>query len=109
MDISYYPNLLSVRNRPGVIAYGKYVIVAEGTRDDHGSLVVLDDIEILNWTEKSEWMKLSIYLPEPMCAFAPTIFDDCLFIVGYTDANMCLNTHVYEMPITFLKKNLLDY
>ena len=102
--MSYYPNLLSVRNRPGVITYGKYVIVAGGTRDDHASLAVLDDIEMLNWTERSEWIKLSIHLPESMCAFTPTIYDDRLFIVGYTDANMCLNTHVYEMPITFLKK-----
>ena len=103
--ISYYPNLLSARNRPGVTTYEKHVIVAGGTRGDHASPVVLDDIEILNWTEISEWKRLSIHLPEPMCAFAPTVFDDRLFIVGYTDARMCLNTHVYEIPITFLKKS----
>ena len=28
--VSYYPNLLSVRNRPGIVTHLEYVIVAGG-------------------------------------------------------------------------------
>ena len=84
--ISYYPDLLSVRNKPGVVSHLEHVIVAGGgrpTAEDDNTPVVQDDIEVLNWIENSHWRKVSIKLPVPMWGFIPTISDDHLFIVGY--------------------------
>ena len=83
---SYYPDLLSVRSKPGVVSHLEHVIVAGGVRptaEDDDTPVVQDDIEILNWIENSHWRKVSIKLPVPMWAFTPTISDDHLLIVGY--------------------------
>jgi len=83
---SYYPNLLSVRSRPGVVSHLEHVIVAGGTRPtakDDETMVVQDNIEVLNWIENSHWRKVSIKLPVPMFGFTPTISDDHLLIVGY--------------------------
>ena len=57
---SYYPDLLSVRSKPGVVSHLEHVIVAGGGLDedtDH------DDIEVLNWIENLLWRKVSIKLP----------------------------------------------
>ena len=75
---SYYPNLLSVRSKPGVVTHLEHVIVAGGGSDD----MMHDDIEVLNWVENSHWKKVSIYLPVPMYGFTPIIADDHLVIVG---------------------------
>ena len=32
--ISYYPDMLSVRSKPGVVTHGEYVIVVGGARSD---------------------------------------------------------------------------
>ena len=77
---SYYPDLLSVRSKPGVVSHLEHVIVAGGALDDNTDH---DDIEVLNWIENSHWRKVSIKLPVPMCVFTPTISDDHLLIVGY--------------------------
>ena len=85
---SYYPDLLSVRSKPGVVSHLEHVIVAGGVRsasEDDDTLVVQDDIELLNWIENLHWWKVSIKLPVPMYSFTPTITpDDHLLIVGYT-------------------------
>ena len=97
--ISYYPDLLSVRSKPGVVSHLEHVIVAGGTRplsEDDDAPVVQDDIEVLNWYDNSHWRRVSIKLPVPMAAFTPTIaFDDHLLIVGYASADMnyCNNTN----------------
>ena len=55
---SYYPDLLSVRSKPGVVSHLEHVIVAGGGLDndtDH------DDIEVLNWIENSHWRKVAIH------------------------------------------------
>ena len=87
--ISYYPNLLSVRNRPGVASHLEYVIVAGGTTTAHNdsSSIVLRDIEVLNWEENSHWRRVSTKLPVPMYGFTPTVSDDHLLIVGYAGAD----------------------
>ena len=87
--MSHYPNLLSVRSRPGVVSHLKHVIVAGGVRStaEDGILVEQDDIEVLDWTENSTWRKVPIKLPVPMFKFSPTISDDHLVIAGYTDAD----------------------
>ena len=98
--ISYYPNLLSVRSRPGVVTHMEYVIVAGGARGDTAG--VLDDIEILNWVENSQWKKAAILLPVPMCELQLTVSDDHLFVVGYTNANLNYDKHVYKLPVTLI-------
>ena len=107
---SYYPDLLSVRSKPGVVSYLKYVIVAGGTSstaEDDGeegndTPAVLDDIEVLNWTENFCWRKVPIKLPVPMCLFTPTISDNDVVIVGYVGADMKTNKSAYKMQITVL-------
>ena len=99
--VSYYPNLLSVRAKPGVVTHMEYVIVAGGIKGDDAT-VVLDDIEILDWVENSKWKKVSIHLPVPMCALQLTISDDNVFIVGYVNAKMNHNRHVYELPVAVI-------
>ena len=93
---SYYPDLLSVRSRPGVVSHLDHVIVAGGGFDDH--TLAQDDIEVLNWIENSHWRKVSIKLPVPMYGFTPTISDDHLIIVGYSHPNGT-NKSAYKIPI----------
>ena len=98
---SYYPDLLSV-SRLGVVSHLEHVIVAGGGRlqdkvDE--TVVIQDDIEVLNWTENSHWRKVSIKLPVPMYAFTPIVSDDHLLIVGYNGANMKPNRSVHKIPI----------
>jgi len=95
---SYYPDLLSIRSKPGVVTHLEHVIVAGGgTGDD--SQVVQDDIEILNWIENSHWRKVSIKLPQPMYGFTPIISHDHLTIVGYSGADDLGYAGAYKMPV----------
>ena len=99
---SYYPDLLSVRSKPGVVSHMEHVIVAGGTRptaEDDDIPVAQDDVEVLNWIENSHWRKVSIKLPVPMYAFIPTISDDHLIIVGYNGA--------YKIPVAHMR-SLID-
>ena len=90
--ISYYPNLLSVRSKPGVVSHLEHVIVGGGIRptgEGSDTPVVQDDIEVLNWREENSlWRKVSIKLPVPMFSFTPTISDDHLMIVNYGTTDM---------------------
>ena len=79
---SYYPDMLSVRSKPGVVSHQEHVIVAGGGLDD---IVTHKDIEVLNWIEKSSWTKATITLPEPMWNFTPVISDEHVLIVGFSD------------------------
>ena len=94
---SYYPDLISVRNRPGVVSHLEHVIVAGGKLDD--TPIVQDDIEVLNWIENSHWRKVSIKLPAPMYGFAPTISDDHLLIVSYSGEDASLYNGAYKIPV----------
>ena len=99
---SYYPDLLSIRSRPGVVSHLEYVIVAGGgrpTAEDDVTSVVQDDIEIFNWIENLHWRKVSIKLPVPMYYFAPTISDDHLLIVGFVGADMKHDNGAYKIPV----------
>ena len=109
---SYYPDLLSVRSRPGVVSHLEHVIVAGGvksTAEDDDTPVVQDDIEIFNWIENSHWRKVSIKLPVPMYDFIPTISDDHMFIVGYydyTDESMYNYDCVYKIPVLYITASI---
>ena len=92
---SYYPDLLSVRSKPGVVSHLEHVIVAGGGLDDKTH----DDIEVLNWIENSHWRKVSIKLPVPMWAFTPIVSDDHLLIVGYYGADMKGYKSAYKIPV----------
>ena len=93
---SYYPDLLSVRSRPGVVSHLEHVIVAGGGLDDDSDH---DDIEVLNWIENSHWRKVSIKLPVPMYGFTPIVSDDHLLIVGYAGADMKRYNGVYKISV----------
>ena len=100
--ISYYPDLLSVRSKPGVVSHLEHVIVAGGgrlTAEDDDTAIVQDDIEVLNWIKNSHWRKVSIKLPVPMYGFTPTISDDDLIIVHYYGANMKSYRSAYKIPV----------
>ena len=94
---SYYPDLLSVRSKPGVVSYLEHVIVAGGGLDD--DTLAQDDIEVLNWIENSHWRKASIKLPVPMWGFSPIVSDGYLLIVGYGGTNMSPYNSAYKIPV----------
>ena len=94
--MSYYPNLLSARSKPGVVSHLEHVIVAGGMAAGKN---VQDDIEVLNWRENSRWRRVSIKLPVPMFFFTPTISDDHMLIVGYSGADRKSKTDAYKLPV----------
>ena len=97
---SYYPDLLSVRSKPGVVSHLEHVIVAGGgrsTAEDDDTPVAQDDIEVLNWIENSHWRKVSIKLPVPMYGFTPTISGDYLLIMGYNGTDTVYKG-AYKIP-----------
>ena len=99
---SYYPDLLSVRSKPGVVSHLEHIIVAGGARptaEDDETPVAQDDIEVLNWIENSHWRKVSIKLPVVMYSFTPTISDDHLIIVGYCGADLKSYNGAYKIPV----------
>ena len=99
---SYYPDLLSVRSKPGVVIHLEHVVVAGGgrpTAEDDDTPVVQDDIEVLNWIENSHWRKVSIKLPVPMYGCRPIISNDYLTIVGYGSAAIKSNNGAYKIPV----------
>ena len=107
--ISYYPDLLSVRSKPGVVSHLEHVIVAGGVRptaEDDDTPVVQDDIEVLNWIENSQWRKVSIKLPVLMCIFTPTISDDHLLILSYNGADMSPYKGAYKIPVTNITSSI---
>ena len=94
---SYYPDLLSVRSKPGVVSHQEHVIVAGGAESRDDTLVAQDDIEVLNWIENSHWRKVSIKLPMPMYAFTPTISDNNLLIGSHYPSSTCEG--FYKIPV----------
>ena len=101
--ISYHPDLLEVRSKPGVVSHLEHVIVAGGARsstEDDETIVIQDDIEILNWIENAHWRKVIIKLPVPMFAFTPTICDNHV-IISYTPMRVgqIWRAGVYQLPV----------
>ena len=94
---SHYPDLLSVRGRPGVVTHMEHVIVAGGVTGDDMP-VPQDDIEVLNWIENSQWRRVSMKLPKPMDMFSPFIVDNYLYIVGYDGADNKTYNNSYKIP-----------
>ena len=106
---SYYPDLLSVRSKPGVVSHLEHVIVAGGgrpTSEDDETRIEQDDIEVFNWIENSHWRKVSIKLPVPMYSFTPIItFDDHVLIVGYGADGRRYNG-AYKLPLATITASI---
>ena len=106
---SYYPDLLSLRSKPGVVSHLEHVIVAGGgrpTAEDDDTRVMQDDIEVLNWIENSHWRKVSIKLPVPMYGFTLIISDDYLLIAGYSGADMKGHNGTYKIPVANITSSI---
>ena len=94
--ISYYPDMLCVRSKPGVITYQDHVIVMGGgytLYNDH------DSIEVMNYRQR-QWKEVPARLPTPMYNIIPTISGKCITIVGYSDH--ARQTASYQVPIKSL-------
>jgi len=93
---SFYPDMVSVRSRPGVVTYLEYVIVAGGMVDNKNCS---NDIEILNWIENCPWMKVSTTLPVPMYAFSPVVANEHFYIVGYANSEWFNSREAYSILV----------
>ena len=99
--ISHFPDLNTVRSKPGVITHLEHVIVAGGDQDsDEGDAVTLNSIEVLNWVENIHWRTISTLLPVPMFNFLPVTCSGHIFIVGYTSRDRQRRKNAYKIPIT---------
>ena len=78
---NFYPNMINPRSKPGVVTHQNHVIVLGGTINHNKTS--LDDIEVLDWTKATQWMKSNMKLPEPMWNPSLTISHNQLYIVGY--------------------------
>jgi len=100
--MSYYPDLLSVRSRPGVATHLEHVIVAGGVKGT-ATRVIQNDIEVLDWIRRSHWRKACIHLPVPMYFFTPIIADGHLCIVGYRGVDKQCHKDAYKIPVPCLQ------
>ena len=100
----FYPDMIGIRFRPGVATHLDNVIVAGGNKDPK---VVRDDIEVLNWRQRVQWVKSSVSLPVPMWALSPIISNDELFIVGYIggESNRA-HREAYKIPVISIISSL---
>ena len=94
LNISYYPDLLSVRRMPGVVSHQE-------------CNTAQDDIEVLDWMENSHWKKVFIKLLVPMHAFTPIISNDHLFIAGYVSVDGKCNKAAYGYQLLLSQHQLM--
>jgi len=102
-----YPAMIYERFLPGVVVYGDYLMVMGGEDE---SDKCLDNIEVMNWRQKSLWREVSVKLPIRMWNIKPTISGEHLLIVGYSTATG-RNKGSYQIPvaiITSVEKSLSD-
>ena len=95
----YFPNMITARYKPGVVTHEDHVIVIGGAIDDG---ICSDDIEILDWTKATQWMKSNMKLPEPMWLLSLTISHDQLYIVGHYLPNGDVINRAYQVPVDFI-------
>ena len=97
--IRYFPNMLEVRIKPGVVVYLEHIIVAGGARD---KTHFHDNIEILNWQQTPhQWTQVVITLPVPMWTVSLTVSSNKLLIAGYTQVKG-RSASVYQLPVMSL-------
>ena len=98
--VSHYPDMLSIRNKPGVATYHEHVIVAGGDQGEGDQSMAQDDIEILNWIENTKWVKVATYLPVPMFGIKTTIAENCMYIVSFDGTNRKHYNGAYMIPVS---------
>ena len=92
---TYYSNLIQKRFKPGVVTHGDYVIVMGG---EYEYKKYHDNIEVMNWRQRSQWREVLTKLPVPMWAIKPTIAGENLLIVGYdTDGGHSNGSHRFPV------------
>ena len=78
-----YPDMLQKRYKPGVITSHDHVIVMGGASSPDTDL---DSIEAMNYRDEvPQWIEVSLHLPGLMWNIKPTLSDDNITIVGYSD------------------------
>ena len=93
---SYYPNMIQKRFKPGVVTHGDHVIVMGGSYE-HNKFH--DNIEVMNWKQRSPWREVLTKLPVPKWNIKPTIAGKHLLIVGYsTDGGRSKGSH--QLPVS---------
>ena len=98
--VSHYPDMLSIRSKPGVATYLEHVIVAGGDQGEGDKSTTQDDIEILNWIENTEWVKVATCLPTPMFGIKTTTAENSMYIVSYGGADRKRYNGTYMIPIS---------
>lgn len=101
--VQFYPDMLSARFKPGVVTYNDHVVVLGGTQDNDS---INNDIEVFNWRlamtqQDIQWERSVLTLPVPMWGISPTIVDEYLYIVGYTQPRGTSN-RTYRLSINLL-------
>ena len=92
----YFPNMLNVRLKPGVITYNDYVIVLGGK---YGQDTIHDSIEVMNYRdEQMQWKEVPLHLPVSMWGIKPTISGKHITIVGCTRAKGH-SSRCYRTPV----------
>jgi len=94
---TYYPNMIHKRFRPGVVTHGDHVIVMGGQYEEKQ---YLDNIETMNWHQRSPWRQVSTKLPVPMWNIKPTIAGEHLLIVGYETDGGRRFAISYQLPVS---------
>ena len=89
-----YPNMLRRRFKPGVITYGKYVIVMGGM---NGKDTIHNSIEVMDFRNLRTWTEVSACLPVPMWNIKPVISGDNIAIVGYSAEER--KNEYYQIPV----------
>ena len=91
-----YPAMINERLLPGVAVYGDHVMVMGGEDESDRCL---DNIEMMNWQQKSPWKEVSTKLPVRMWNIKPTLSGEHLLIVGYSTATG-RNKGSYQIPVS---------
>ena len=104
--LSYYPDLLSAKSKPGVVTHLEYVIVAGGATGNDNNPVAVDDIEVLNWVENSHWIKVSTCLPVPMFNIKPVVADGNLLFVEYYQSKFQVTATGYKIPVASITSSV---
>ena len=78
-----YGDMKCARDRPLVVPYHQYTIVAGGKGEDG---VAQDSIEYF-YTNTNQWTKIRTCLPQPMWVISATICNNSIIITGYDGAD----------------------
>ena len=98
--VSHYPDMLSVRSKPGIATYLEHVIVAGGDQGEGEKSSTQDDIEILNWIENTHWIKVATRLPTQMFGIKTTIAENQMYIVSYGGTDRKRYNGAYMIPVS---------